>query len=81
MAKKNDFDMIYEEYANDLFRFCMFKIRNKESAQDIVSEAFVKYLQMDPADVDNPRAWLYRVCRNQIYDLVIKTKKRMIIFL
>ncbi len=72
MDKHKEFEIVYEKHANELFRFCYFRLSNKETAQDIVADAFVKFLQVEMDSIREPRAWLYRVCRNLIYDLRVK---------
>lgn len=72
MDMHKEFDTLYERHANELFRFCYFRMRNKETAQDIVAECFTRFLQAEAAEIEEPRAWLFRVCRNIMYDLTIK---------
>lgn len=72
----NSFLEAYDAYADDIFRFCLSKINNRDDALDITQETFVKtweYLE-DGNTVDNIRAFLYRVARNRIYDFYRKKK-------
>jgi len=64
---KKQFTKIYEKYAEDIYRFCMFKTSNAETAEDLTSEIFIDAFKAEE-DLDNPRAWLYKVARNKIYD-------------
>lgn len=72
--KANNFNQIYNSYSEELFRFLYFKTNNKEDAEDIVSEVFAKYYKQPEGHVQNPRAWLYRVARNTVYDKYVKAK-------
>jgi RNA polymerase sigma-70 factor, ECF subfamily len=59
----------YESYADDLFRFCLVKTRNRDQALDIVQETFLKtWNYLKDNDIDEIRAFLYRVARNSIID-------------
>ncbi len=59
----------YEAYADDLFRFCLVKTRNRDQALDIVQETFLKtWNYLKDNDIDEIRAFLYRVARNSIID-------------
>ncbi|MCA9381470.1 sigma-70 family RNA polymerase sigma factor [Candidatus Dojkabacteria bacterium] len=73
MKRTEQLQTIYSNHAEELYRFCKFKTRSNEDAEDLVSEAFIKLFEQDEFDeIENPRAWLYKVARNMIYD---NTKK------
>lgn len=60
----------YEAYADALFRYCYFRVSDRELAKDLVQDVFTKtweYLA-EGERVDNLRAFLYRVARNLIID-------------
>lgn len=80
MDTYKEFDTLYQKHANELFRFCYFRLRNKETAQDTVAECFTRFLQTESSVVKEPRAWLFKVCRNLMYDLTIRenTQKKTI---
>lgn len=67
----------YDDIADPLFRYCYFRIGDRERAKDLVQESFMKtwqYLSQGNT-VDNIRAFLYRVARNAIVDYVRKKKE------
>ena len=53
-----------------------FGLKNIEVAQDVVQETMLKALQNWKLNrvPDNPRAWLYRVAKNQVIDLIRKQR-------
>lgn len=60
----------YEEFSDELFRFCLVKVRNRDEALDIVQETFVRvweYLRKG-REIDHLRGFLYRTARNIIVD-------------
>jgi RNA polymerase sigma-70 factor, ECF subfamily len=60
----------YEKHAKDLVRFCQSKTRNKQEAEDLMQETFLrtwKYLQAGKI-VEDLRAFLYRVAENLTVD-------------
>jgi RNA polymerase sigma-70 factor (ECF subfamily) len=60
----------YEEFSDAIFRYTLFQTSNKETALDITQDTFIKtwqYLQKG-AEVENIRAFLYRVAKNLIID-------------
>ncbi|GAB4284174.1 MAG: hypothetical protein Kow0081_1220 [Candidatus Dojkabacteria bacterium] len=59
MTKNGLFERIYDELANSLFRFCIFRLKNKEVSQGIVAEAFVRLYEQDTEKVESQKAWLY----------------------
>ena len=66
----------YEDYADALFRFAYFRIRNRELARDLVQDCFVRvwdYIATGK-EIENFRAFLYRTLRNIIVDETRKKK-------
>ncbi len=60
----------YDTYGNDIFRFCLSRIKNRDQALDLTQETFIRawqYLEKGNS-VENMRAFLYRVARNLIVD-------------
>ncbi len=60
----------YEENSDALFRYCYFQTSNKEVATDILQDTFTKtwiYLS-EGNEVDNLKAFLYKVAKNLIID-------------
>jgi RNA polymerase sigma-70 factor (ECF subfamily) len=78
MDKKREelFLQSYKEHTDELYRYCFFKVMNKEEAKDFVQEAFVRtwdYLRKG-GEVVNIRAFLYRTAHNIIIDSFRKKK-------
>lgn len=66
LSTRQLFDQIYKSHANSLYRFLYFLFGNKEEAEDILQEAFVKLYHsfLDGQQINNIKAWLYRVASN-----------------
>lgn len=75
---KSQFTEIYKREHNVLFRFCLFRVSEREKALDITQEAFTKlWLQMAKGKpMENSRAFLYIVARHLIIDWYKKIKTR-----
>ncbi|MFA5954087.1 MAG: RNA polymerase sigma factor [Patescibacteria group bacterium] len=61
----------YELYNDAIFRFCYFRVFNRERAKELTQEAFLKtwhYQTEQGKTIDNLRAFLYRTARNLIID-------------
>jgi len=73
---KQYFHKQYDEYADALFRFCFFKVNNRDKALDITQEVFMRFWDkiQGGEHVNNPRAFLYKVARNLIIDWYRKKK-------
>ena len=67
------FAELYDGYVTKIYRFVYFKVSNKEEAEDLVSEIFLKswyYLTGDNAkEVKSFSGFIYRMARNMIVDL------------
>lgn len=66
----------YDEHADALFRYCFFKVSNRETAKDLFQETFAKtwaYLQKG-GQIDNMKSFLYRTLGNLVIDEYRKKK-------
>ena len=74
---KADFLRTYDTYANDIYRFCTVKVTNRELAQDLTQEVFMRYWQTirEGEKMKNERAYLYTLARNLIIDWYRKKKE------
>lgn len=75
MEKEKDrFIASYKEWSQDLFRYALFKVSNRESALDLVQDTFTKAWEYiaQGKKVKNLRAFLYKVLKNLIIDFYRK---------
>ena len=66
----------YEEFSDAIFRYCYFKLGDRELSKDFVQDVFLKtwsYLEKGN-DIENFRAFLYRLARNIVIDWYRKNK-------
>ncbi len=73
---KEIFMKSYEEHSDAILRYCHFQTSNREIAIDLVQDTFMKtwtYLS-DGKDIDNIKAFLYKVAKNLIIDYRRKKK-------
>ncbi len=78
---KSSFESIYHEYKNLVFNVCLHYVLNREDAQDVAQEVFVKLyhnLNQYNSDTASLKTWVYRIAINQSLDFLKakKTKKR-----
>jgi RNA polymerase sigma-70 factor, ECF subfamily len=65
-----DFEALYRQHVQAVFRFALSISRNKEVAEDLTSEAFLAlHRQMASIDRSQLPAWLLTVVRNRARDL------------
>ncbi len=73
-----DIEGLVDAHQNGLIRYAYRLVRSRELAQDMVQDAFVRYLR-EPLDYGEPRqraAWLYKVTHNLCIDLVKRESRR-----
>ncbi len=60
------FTELYNRYADEVYRFCLFLSSDKQIAEDIFQDTFVKYLakKEHKTDVVNVKAYLLRTAKN-----------------
>jgi RNA polymerase sigma-70 factor (ECF subfamily) len=66
----------YDLYADEIFRYCYFRIRDRDRARDLMQETFTKtwaYLAAGNK-IENLRAFLYRVAHNASVDEAMRPK-------
>ena len=63
------FEEIYSKYANDVLRICCFYLRDRQQAEDITQDVFVKMLTHAPElEAGHEKAWLLKVALNRCRD-------------
>lgn len=61
--------MELEEQYDHIYRYCYFRLRDADKAEDITQETFLRYLESDSyRDIGRPLAFLYTVARNLCID-------------
>ena len=74
---KNALHDIYEAYIGYIYSIVLNVVQNKEDAEDVTSEFFIKLWRL--ADTyqggNGHRAWLATIARNMAIDLIRKNKK------
>lgn len=70
----------YENYADAIFRHCALRTGDRDVGKDIMQDAFLKtweYLNKGQ-EVENMRAFLYKVANNLLMDLFRRNKRRTV---
>lgn len=76
-AKRHDpaaFDRLYELYADRIFRYVWYRVRDTELAEDLTADIFVQMMQSLPTfrihssdTVAGFSGWLYRIAHNYLH--------------
>ncbi|WP_153122698.1 RNA polymerase sigma factor SigX [Peribacillus tepidiphilus] len=70
------FQRIYENYHQDLFQFLFYMVKNKETAEDLVQEVYIRvyksYQRFEGKSSE--KTWLYSIARNAAIDHFRKQK-------
>lgn len=66
----NAFGQIYDLYFPKLYRFIFYRVNHRESAEDLVSETFVRAWNRlkEIEKVASFNGWLYQIARNLVID-------------
>ena len=75
---KKDFISLYEGHNDALFRFCLWRVSDRELAMELTQETFARLWSRMASGkiVENPRAFIYLVARRLIIDWYRKSKSR-----
>lgn len=73
---KEEFVKIYTKESDALFRFCVLRCPNRDTALDLTQETFMRLWDMlsRGEKIDNARALLFRIVRNLLIDWYRKKK-------
>lgn len=71
-----DIESIIDNYYEALYRYCYKMLRNKEDAEDLVQETFIKVnkLLVDKKNVELHNNYLYKVAYNQCVNKIKRDK-------
>lgn len=73
-ARENDssayFAELYEKYATDVLRMCYFYLADRQKAEDVCQDVFVRLITTNPElQEGREKAWLLKVAMNRCRDL------------
>lgn len=64
------FSELYEKYATDVLRMCYFYLADRQKAEDVVQDVFVRLITTNPElQEGREKAWLLKVAMNRCRDL------------
>lgn len=66
-----EFEKVYKEYFSKIYNYMYYKVLNKEIAEDLTSNFFMKLLtKLDTFDDSKSKlnTWLYAIARNSVTD-------------
>lgn len=66
---------LYRKFQNEIYLYLYSLCHNRELAQDLMQETFLKAILSLPNDHTNVRAWLYLVARNLYFNYRSKEKR------
>ncbi|WP_240377424.1 RNA polymerase sigma factor SigX [Bacillus piscicola] len=69
---KDEFTRLYETYHHSLFRYIFYMVRDKEAAEELVQDVYIKVLQSHSSfkGDSSEKTWLYSVARHTAIDWV-----------
>ncbi|MFA5248339.1 MAG: RNA polymerase sigma factor [Patescibacteria group bacterium] len=77
-GNREAFGELYDRYARKIYDFVFFRVSNKEVAEDLTSDIFLKACKKIKDFIPSGAgfgAWLYRIARNRVIDYYRTNKK------
>jgi len=73
---KKQFEIIYAEHIDGIYRFCLYKTSDSRQAEDLTQEAFIRFWNYinEGKEVESVKSFLYQIARNLITDYYRKKK-------
>lgn len=77
VSKKSRFIKgLYESSYKELFSFLLRRSTNKQQAQDLSQETYLRLIRVERTDlIEQPRAYLFRIAANLVYEMRIKSER------
>lgn len=69
-------ERLYDEHAAGLFRYARSILSDEQSAKDVLQEVFVKLARSGMPEVEQEKAWLYRLAHNAAIDQLRRASTR-----
>lgn len=66
--RREELEELVDRYRLPLFRFAFFRLGSHMDAEDVVQEAFLKWLSAPRRRIGNPQAYLFRMVSNDCSD-------------
>ena len=78
-TKQDQFLQAYDKHADAIYRYCYFRVYQKQLAEDLVQDTFMRVWQYlaKGHQVDSMKAFLYTTARNLIIDTKRKSKPQI----
>lgn len=77
MNSKNDFEEIYIQYSDKIYRFLYVHLQDAYLSEDLVSEVFIKaWKNWKNFKPDFIQAWLYKIANNTLIDFYRSKKEK-----
>lgn len=71
-----DIEKIYRIYFDDLYKFLLYLCKNKEIAQDICSESFIRAMKnIENIEDSKVKSYLFQIGKNTYYNYYKKNKR------
>jgi RNA polymerase sigma-70 factor (ECF subfamily) len=77
MTRKPPRDKGFLDHYQELIGTWTRRLRNRQQAEDLAHDAFVRVLESDPAAIEQPRAYLHRTARNISVDSFRREDRRL----
>jgi RNA polymerase sigma-70 factor, ECF subfamily len=76
MALDSVFNDLYEKYHQDVFQFLFYMVRNREQAEDLMQEVYIRVLKsyQQFEGKSSEKTWLFSIARNVAIDSFRKQK-------
>ena len=69
---KEDFRLLYDDYADMVYRICFLYLKNESDAKDGVQEVFLKIWEKQPVyeNREHEKAWLIQTTKHYCFDVL-----------
>lgn len=75
---KTIFEKLYDEYHQDMYQYIFYMVKNKEEAEDIIQEVYLRILRSYHTfnQESSEKTWIFSIARHVTYDYFRKLKQK-----
>jgi RNA polymerase sigma-70 factor (ECF subfamily) len=71
------FEMLYRTYNREIFNYALKVLGNRDLAEDVLEETFIKLFQSNLRESGKLKNWLYRVATNLSYKCMRRRRREL----
>jgi RNA polymerase sigma-70 factor, ECF subfamily len=70
---------LFEQYKNDIYRTCYYMLKNKQDAEDVAHEVWIKIFQSDYHSIEKIKPWILSISMNECRNFLKRNSRLLLL--